>query len=296
MLHKDRISSIFVGPGELSVKDNSLIFNDNSGSSVLLPAFQFSTICLQPGTTVSHAAVKLCSETSVLLNWVGENGIRLYSSGSFTSAKTDRLWCQMENALNKNKRMSVAKRMYSYRFSMDTVGYQSIEQMSGMEGVRVRTIYKKLAEEYGIEWTGRKFIINDFDSSDSVNKCISIANSCLYGICHCAIISAGYSPSIAFIHGHNALAFVFDIADLFKFNAITRIAFRISTSNTINIDRDVRIACRDFFKTSNFMENIIPIMDRMIGYDETFDLKPSILQPRDFQSYADNIHKESNRI
>lgn len=292
--HKDRISTIFLKHGELSSHNDSLLFVTSEGEKVYIPVNQFTNICLEPGTTVTHGAVALCSEHNCMLNWVGENAVRLYSSGSFSSSRSERVWHQASMALNKTKRLSISRKMYEYRFSIEKLGAYSIQQLSGIEGSKIKELYQKLADEFGIEWSGRNFIIGNFDKSDLVNKCISTANSCIYGLCHCAILSAGYSPAIGFIHGKTALSFVYDVADLFKFRTITRIAFSVAANSTItNHTTEVRYRCRDFFHESNFMNHIIPIIDTLLGFNKCAEPDP-ILYPQDFQTYADSINRKNS--
>ena len=59
-----------------------------------------------------------------------------------------------------------------------------------------------------------------------MNRALSTANSCLYGICHAAIVSAGFSPALGFIHTGKMLSFVYDVADLYKTEITVPIAFR----------------------------------------------------------------------
>ena len=59
---------------------------------------------------------------------------------------------------------------------------------------------------------------------------LSTANVCLYGLCHAAIISLGYSPELGFVHTGKMTSFVYDIADLYKMQTSVPAAFE-STSN-----------------------------------------------------------------
>lgn len=93
--------------------NGGLTFSCKDGQ-VSIPAGQYSCLFLEPGTSVTHEAVKVCAEAGCLLNWVGEGGVRFYASGLSHVARTDRLWCQAEQALNKNKRLAVARRMTSH--------------------------------------------------------------------------------------------------------------------------------------------------------------------------------------
>ena len=45
---------------------------------------------------------------------------------------------------------------------------------------------------------------------------MSAANACLYGVCHAAIVAAGYSAALGFIHTGKMLSCVYDVADLYS--------------------------------------------------------------------------------
>jgi CRISPR-associated protein Cas1 len=64
-----------------------------------------------------------------------------------------------------------------------------------------------------------------------VNQCISAATSCLYGITEAAVLAAGYAPAIGFIHSGKPLSFVYDIADIIKFDTVVPKAFDIAARN-----------------------------------------------------------------
>lgn len=58
-------------------------------------------IMLEPGTRVSHAAVKLAATVGTFLVWVGEAGVQLYVSGPPGGARSGRLLCQAKLALDE---------------------------------------------------------------------------------------------------------------------------------------------------------------------------------------------------
>lgn len=288
---KDRSSHIFLGGGALSVKNGTLCFK-RAEEEIVIPTKQFMTIFLEPGTSVSHSAVVLCSKEGCMLNWVGEQGVRFYSAGRSDPSRTDRLWKQAEMALNKNKRLSVARRMYAYRFNnTSSLKSYSLEQLSGKEASRVKAIYKELAEKYNIEWEGRSF-----DSSSRINVCLSTVNSCLYGLVHSVISASGYSPSMGFIHGRTSESFVFDCADLIKFQTVTRIAFEVASDYSIkNVGKEARIRCRNLFKEKNFVKKLLPVIDEMVGFNKSDQVeRPAILDPFEFWPYADHINNKNS--
>ena len=96
---KDRNSMIFVGMGQIDVKDGAFVVIDKNGERMHIPVGSVVCIMLEPGTRVSHAAVKLAATTGTLLIWVGEAGVRLYSVGQPGGARSDHLLYQAKLAL-----------------------------------------------------------------------------------------------------------------------------------------------------------------------------------------------------
>lgn len=91
---KDRVSMIFLEYGNLDVKDGAFVLIDKTGVRTHIPVGSIACIMLEPGTRVSHTAVRLTSEVGTLLIWVGEAGVRLYASGQPGGARSDRLLYQ----------------------------------------------------------------------------------------------------------------------------------------------------------------------------------------------------------
>jgi CRISPR-associated protein Cas1 len=112
------------------------------------------------------------------------------------------------------------------------------------------------------------------------NRALSAANSCLYGLCHAAILSAGYSPALGFIHTGKQRSFVYDVADLYKLEITVPLAFRMAAQNPPQLERAVRLACRDSFRDTQLMKRIIPDISVALGVeeelDETFDEDPAL--------------------
>jgi CRISPR-associated protein Cas1 len=148
--------------------------------------------------------------------------------------------------------------MYQKRFSESLAPDMTIEEIRGREGNRVRSVYKQMSQNYGVQWQGRNYDQSLWNKGDAINRAISSANSTLYGIVHAAILSAAFSPAIGFIHTGKQLSFVYDIADLYKTEITIPIAFKEAALGWENIERRVRIACRDIFRSSKLLKRIIP--------------------------------------
>lgn len=262
---KDRISMVFVEYGQIDVIDGAFVVIDKNGVRTHIPVGSVACLMLEPGTRISHAAVKLASTVGTLVVWVGEAGVRLYASGQPGGARSDRLLYQAKLALDDDLRLKVVRKMYELRFREPAPQRRSIEQLRGIEGARVREMYKQFARQYGVTWSGRNYDISNWDKGDVANQCLSAATSCLYGITEAAVLAAGYAPAVGFIHTGKPLSFVYDMADIFKFDTVVPLAFRIAARNPTNPDRQVRLACRDLFRTTNLLDKIIPTIEEVLA-------------------------------
>ena len=262
---KDRVSMIFIQYGQIDVLDGAFVVIDKNGVRTHIPVGSVACIMLEPGTRVSHAAVHLASTVGTLLVWVGESGVRLYASGQPGGARSDRLLYQAKLALDDELRLKVVRKMYEMRFQEVAPARRSIEQLRGIEGARVREIYKMLARQYGVEWRTRNYDQQQWDAADVPNRSLSAATSCLYGITEAAVLAAGYAPAVGFIHSGKPLSFVYDIADLFKFETVVPLAFSIAAKKPVNPEREVRLACRDLFRSSKLLGRIIPTIEDVLA-------------------------------
>ncbi|MBZ5488461.1 type I-E CRISPR-associated endonuclease Cas1 [Halomonas aquamarina] len=266
---KDRMSMIFVGMGQIDVRDGAFVVVDEvNGERMHIPVGSVACLLLEPGTRVSHAAVKLASVVGTLLIWVGDAGVRLYSAGQPGGARSDKLLYQAQLALDESLRLKVVRKMFELRFGEEPPSRRSVEQLRGIEGARVRKTYQVLAKQYGLKWQGRRYDPKQWDASDVANQCLSAATACLYGITEAAILAAGYAPAIGFLHTGKPLSFVYDIADIVKFETVVPAAFRIAAKNPPMPEREVRIACRDAFKQTRLLQRIIPMIEEVLAAGE----------------------------
>lgn len=69
---KDRVSMIFLQYGQIDVIDGAFVLIDKTGVRTHIPVGSVACIMLEPGTRVSHAAVRLAATVGTLLVWVGK--------------------------------------------------------------------------------------------------------------------------------------------------------------------------------------------------------------------------------
>lgn len=253
----DRWSYLYLEHGRLDQETAGLMFHNLSGDAPV-PINQLSLVLLGPGSTITHAAVKALAANNCLLAWVGEEGVRLYAHSTGGTFSARRLLNQARLFADEKQRLNVVYRMYQKRFPGVSLQDKTIEQVRGMEGLRVRKAYEEVAKEYGINWQGRNYDQDDWFEATAANRALSAANACLYGVCHAAIVSAGYSAAIGFIHTGKMLSFVYDIADLYKAELTVPVAFRLAATVTNQLERAVRQECRKAFHAFHLMDRLLP--------------------------------------
>lgn len=256
---------VFVRYGRLDVIDGAFVVEDKRGVRRQIPVGSVATMLLETGTTITHEAVKLAARVGCLLLWIGDGGVRLYSAGQPGGARADKLLYQAKTALDDTARLNVVREMYRIRFGTKAPQRRSVQQLRGIEGARVRELYRAIANRHGVVWKNRSYNPRDWSSADPVNRALSAATSSLYGICEAGVLAAGYSPAIGFIHTGKPRSFVFDIADLFKFETVVPIAFREVARGGGSLESRVRRGCRDAFRKHKLLKRVIPLTEQVIG-------------------------------
>ena len=268
---KDRASIVFVEKAQLDVIDGAFVLVDATGIRTHLPLGGLACIMLEPGTRTSHAAVALAARAGTLLIWVGEAGVRLYAAGQPGGARSDKLLWQCRMALDPDARLNIVRRMFQRRFGELAPSRRSVDQLRGIEGARVRAIYEGMAGQFGVKWRRRHYDPSEWDVSDVPNRCLSAATSCLYGIAEAAVLAAGYAPAVGFLHTGKPLSFVYDIADLYKFDTVVPEAFRVAGQHAkgklrgADPVRETRIACRDAFRKNSILARLIPGIEDVLS-------------------------------
>ncbi len=262
---KERLSILFVDKGRLDVLDSAFVVVDKNGVRTQIPVGGVACLMLEPGTRVSHAAATLAARAGTLLVWVGDAGVRLYASGQPGGARSDKLLLQAQLALDEQARLKVVRKMFAMRFGEEAPARRSVQQLRGIEGARVRKTYELMAQRFKVPWNARRYDPDKWDKADVPNRCLSAATSCLYGITEAAILAAGYAPAIGFIHTGKPLSFVYDIADIFKFETVVPVAFHVASRPPHDPERAVRLECRDAFRNTRLLKRIIPTIEEILA-------------------------------
>jgi CRISPR-associated protein Cas1 len=277
---RDSLSYLYVEHCRVDQEAKAIAIHDQRGRFPV-PCASLTLLMLGPGTTITHAAIRALADNGCLVAWTGEEGVRMYAFGTGETRSARNLLRQAWLCTHRALRLGVVMQLYRIRFKEPLDDRLTLQQIRGMEGVRVRQAYARASAETGIPWFGRAYRRDGWGSSDPVNRALSAANSCLYGVCHAAIVSAGYSPALGFIHTGKMLSFVYDIADLYKTEITIPVAFKVTAEATENIETRVRRACRNAFRDSRLLQRIVPDIDRALGtapknlFDADFDSDPA---------------------
>jgi len=266
----DKLSYLYVEHGVIDKHEKAIAVHHADGATQV-PAAALATLILGPGTKITHAAIKTLADNNCLVVWAGERGVRFYAQGLGGSRHSRNLIRQARLASSDIARLQVVIRMYCKRFPEPLPPGITIQQLRGKEGIRVRQSYGQASEQTGVPWHGRSYKRDEWNNADPINRSLSAANACLYGLVHAAILSGGYSPALGFIHTGKMLSFVYDIADLYKATEIIPMSFRVAAESPTDIERRTRIACRDHFRTSRLIQRILPDIQHVLNVPDDTD-------------------------
>ena len=135
----------------------------------------------------------------------------------------------------------------------------------------MKRLYEVLARQHGVKWKGRRYDSGDWDAADLPNRCLSQATACLYGLAEAAILARGLCAGHRVLHTGKPQSFVYDVADVYKFETVVPIAFRVAgqaqqrkqpaSGDPIG---EVRRGCRDSFRKTGVLSRLIPGIEEML--------------------------------
>ena len=275
----DRMTWLYLEYGRVEKTDNGLIFRDKNGETPL-PVAAVSTLLMGPGTVITHRAACAAAEMNCLLSWVGEGAIRMYAASIGGTSQTQNLQRQAKMWADEQAHLAVVRKMYAKRFGERLPADMSLQEIRGKEGARVRAAYAAIAQETGVRWVRRQYDPTNWAGADLPNRCLSSATACLYGVTHAAMVSAGYSAALGFIHTGSPLSFVYDIADLYKPDLAVRLAFEVAAKPPKNPEREVRKRCRAAFLKLDLISLILPDISEVLDVSDEFERLPTSITGR----------------
>lgn len=229
--HADRHGCLWLQRGTLYVDSGTLRFRTSGGADLepgdyALPFQTISNIVLGPGSTVSHDALRLLARHGTGLIASGDDGVRFYASMPFGTDHSALARRQVEAWADRNgERIAIARRMYAWRLG-EVLPTADIAVLRGMEGSRVKTLYRTLAQQHGIQWAGRQYDRDDPEAADLVNQALNHTTTALRAAAMIAVAVTSTVPQLGFVHEDSSASFCLDIADIFREEVALPAAFR----------------------------------------------------------------------
>jgi len=267
---RDSWSYLYLEHSVIEQDSKAIAVFDQQGKTQI-PCAALSLLLLGPGTKISHAAIRTLAESGCLVAWTGEESVRFYAVGMGETRSSANLLRQAAMHADEALRLLVVRRMYEIRFGEQLDPSLSLKQIRGKEGVRVRDTYAHWSKVTGVKWNGRFYKQNDWRKAEPINRALSAANSCIYGIVHAAIVAAGYSPALGFVHTGKMLSFVYDIADLYKAELAIPVAFRCTANGEQKLESRVRHMLRDTLREQRILARIVQDLEHLF---DTANLDP----------------------
>lgn len=273
--HVDRHGLIWLERGELCVIDGCLHFvagKDSLTPHILqVPHQAVSMILLGPGSSVTHDALRLLARHGTLMAAVGQDGVRSYTAPPLLPDRSDIARRQAELWGSPRRRISVARHMYALRLG-EILPHRDLDTLRGIEGARVKAIYRLMAEKYDIEWEGRHYDRNNPELTDIPNQAINHAATAVQGAAAIAVQALAAIPQLGFIHEDSGQAFVLDIADLFRDTVTLHIAFTAAkkaiNGDETSIDRLVRREASTMFRKQEVIPAMIDKINQVLRTEE----------------------------
>ena len=271
--HVDRHGLLWLGRGHLYVEDGTLRFNAATSDLMdagdyAIPYQTISMILLGPGTSVTHDVLRLLARHGTLLAAVGEGGVKCYTAPPMGQGRSQVARAHATLWADPNSRLRVARRMYAIRFG-EVLPHENIEVLRGIEGQRVKEMYRILAKQYGVAWKGRRYDRDNPSDADLPNQAINHAVTFVEGAADIAVAAVGALPPLGFIHEDSSNAFTLDIVDLWRSELTIPLAFataaRVAKDPTLNLEREIRLEAASLFRRKKLIPSMIERIKELLG-------------------------------
>ncbi|WP_369185395.1 type I-E CRISPR-associated endonuclease Cas1e [Streptomyces sp. Y1] len=237
--------------------------------TVYIPTAAISCVLLGPGVSITTRALATLARHNTSVVCTGSGAVRAYAGILPDSLTTHWLEQQVTAWAEPATRLDVATRMYRMRFHDDVPEGTTLAQLRGLEGQRMKALYRLLAQQHGIGRFRRNYHPDQWHQQDPVNLALSAANTCLYGVVHAALLALGCSPALGFVHAGTQHAFVYDIADLYKARTTLPVAFSLHAAD--NPEQDARRKFREDLRLLRLMPRIVKDIQTLLTPDAEVD-------------------------
>jgi len=241
--HGDRMGLLWLERGKLRVENGNLVFAAAGGGTLRagtyeIPFQAISYVLIGPGVSITHDVLRLLARHGTGMAAIGEKGVRLYASMPFGPDRSELARRQATLWANVSTRIGVAKHMYEIRMG-EVLPQGDINALRGIEGHRMKAVYKNLGQKFGVEWEGRRFDRNNPDNDNDINTAINHAAAAVRAAGMVSVAVSGAIPQLGFIHESSGNSFCLDIADLYRASITLPAAFAATAESRSQGDPDI---------------------------------------------------------
>ena len=274
--HADRHGLLWLSRGNLYVEEGTLRFVAAASDlfdpgDYAIPYQSVSMILMGPGTTVSHDALRILARHGTLLAAVGEGGAKFYTAPPMGQGRSSIARSHAYLWADETSRLDVARRMYAFRFGR-ILPHRDITVLRGIEGGRVKAMYKNYAQKYGIPWHGRRYDRQNPGANDLPNQALNHAATFVEAAADVAVAAVGALPPLGFIHEDSSNAFTLDIADLWRDEVTVPLAFsvarKILDDPEILLEREIRFTASAWFRKRKVIPTMIDRIKELLHVDD----------------------------
>lgn len=275
--HADRHGLIWLARGRLFVEDGTLQFvcagsDELAAGKYAIPYQTVSIMLLGPGSTVSHDALRLLARHGTLLAAVGEGGTKFYTAPPMGQGRSETARAHARLWADEKKRLDVARRMYAFRFGR-VLPHKDIAVLRGIEGGRVKEMYRVLAEKFQVPWEGRHYDRSNPNAADVPNQAINHAATFVESAADITVAAVGALPPLGFIHEDSSNAFTLDIADLYRAELTIPLAFKVARqvidNPQLNLERTLRYEAASEFRRFKLIPKMIDRTKELLSVDDS---------------------------
>lgn len=274
--HADRHGLLWLSRGRLSVEDGTLRFvctgsEDLAAGDYAIPYQGLAIILLGPGCSITQDVLRVLARHGTLLAAIGAGGTKYYTAPpmgqgrSATARRHATLWA------DETARLDMARRLYAFRFGR-VLPHRDIAVLRGIEGTRVKEMYRIEAERFGIPWKGRRYDRSNPMAADVPNQAINHAATFVEAAADIAIAATGALPPLGFIHEDSSNAFTLDIADLYRGELTVPLAFqaarKVLDNSTLNLERTLRRDAGAEFRKRQLVPKMIDRIKELLDADD----------------------------
>lgn len=226
---EDRVSFLYlercsIRQDKTGVVAYSQVDGERLKRRIQIPVSGLAVLQLGPGTSISAAAMTSCTRAGATVMFTGGGGLPAYSYSVPLTNSAKWAIAQAKLASSERNQRKAAKLLYRRQLGLEIEDEEtSIAVMRGLEGKAMKLVYRTQAREHGVKGFRR-----DTAAEDSVNVCLNLANSMLYGCAASACNALGINPALGVIHRGDSRSLLFDLADLYKPQVSIPLAFKCS--------------------------------------------------------------------